>query len=77
MINNKESDTFLGEDSLFGFWNVLIFLTASLSCYLSCLLLFFFFETKIKIIKGQKKIQPDIACDSMADVVVCASRDSS
>ena len=36
---------------------------------------FFFFETKIKSLKD-KKIQPDIACDSMADVVVCASRDS-
>ena len=53
MINNKESDTFLGEDSLFGFWNVLIFLTASLSCYLSCLP-FFFFETKIKSLKDKK-----------------------
>lgn len=52
MINNQESDAFLG-DSLFGFWNVLIFLTASLSCALSCLN-FFFFETKIKIIKKQK-----------------------
>ena len=53
MINNKESDTFLGEDSLFGFWNVLIFLTASISCYLSCLP-FFFFETKIKSLKDKK-----------------------
>ena len=76
MINNKESDTFFGEDNLFGFWNVLIFLTASFSCYISCLPFFFFFETKIKSLKD-KKIQPDIACDSMADVVVCASRDSS
>lgn len=36
-----------------------------------------FFWDQNKIIKGQKKIQPDIARDSMADVVVCASRDSS
>lgn len=71
MINNKESDAFLGR-LLIWLLECAQFFDSSLSC---AIFHAFSFWDQNNIIK-KRKIQPDIACDSMADVLICASRDS-